>query len=44
MLIAAILRGKQVIVPRGYDVFQPGDSVVVVSNQLEMHDIADILK
>lgn len=44
VLIAAILRGKQVIVPRGYDVFMPGDSVVVVSSQIELHDIADILK
>jgi len=44
VLIAAILRGKQVIVPRGHDVFMPNDSVVIVSNQLELNDIADILR
>lgn len=44
VLIAAILREKQVIIPRGYDTIQPGDSVVIVSNHLEMHDISDILK
>ncbi len=44
VLIAAILREKQVIIPRGYDTIQPGDSVVIVSNHLELHDISDILK
>lgn len=44
VLIAAILRGKQVVIPRGYDTIQPDDSVVIVSNHLEMHDITDILK
>lgn len=44
VLIAAILRGKQVIIPRGSDTIQPDDSVVIVSNHLEMHDITDILK
>lgn len=44
VLIAAILRGRQVIIPRGNDTIQPGDSVVIVSNHIEMHDITDILK
>jgi trk system potassium uptake protein TrkA len=44
VLVAAILRGKQVIIPRGYDTIQSGDSVIIVSNHLEMHDIKDILK
>lgn len=44
VLIAAILRGKQVIVPRGYDTIQQGDSVVIVTNHTEIHDITDILK
>ena len=44
VLIAAILRSRQVIVPRGYDMILPGDSVVIVSKQLELHDIADIMK
>ncbi len=44
VLIAAILRGKQVIVPRGYDEIQKGDSVVIVTNHTEIRDITDILK
>lgn len=44
VLIAAILRGKQVIVPRGHDTIQQGDSVVIVTNHIEIHDITDILK
>ena len=44
VLIAAILRGKQVIVPRGYDEIMPGDSVVIVTDHTEIHDIADIMK
>ena len=44
VLIAAILRGKQVIVPRGDTTILPDDSVVIVSDHLEMHDITDILK
>ncbi len=44
VLIAAILRGKTVITPHGDDEIQPGDSVVIVSNQTEMQDISDILK
>ncbi len=44
VLIAAILRNRQVIVPRGHDVFMTGDSVVVVSSQIELSDIGDILK
>ena len=43
VLIAAILRGKSVIIPRGQDKIQPGDSVVVVTKLLGLHDIADIL-
>ncbi len=44
VLIAAILRGKQVIVPRGHDTMQKGDSVVIVTNHTEIHDITDVLK
>ncbi len=44
VLIAAILRGRQVLIPRGSDTILPGDSVVIVSNHPEMHDITDILK
>jgi trk system potassium uptake protein TrkA len=43
MLIAAIFRGKTVIIPRGSDVIQKGDSVVIVSRVAALHDIDDIL-
>lgn len=44
VLVAAILRDKRVIIPRGSDVIMRGDAVVIVSNILGIHDIADILK
>lgn len=43
VLIAAIMRGKKVMIPRGHDRILPGDSVVVVSKLLALHDITDIL-
>lgn len=44
VLVAAILRDKKVIIPRGHDSIQVGDAVVIVSNHLAVHDISDILK
>ncbi|MGN0586359.1 MAG: TrkA C-terminal domain-containing protein, partial [Oscillospiraceae bacterium] len=44
VLVAAILRGKTVIIPRGHDMIQPGDAVVIVSHIAALHDINDILK
>ena len=43
VLVAAILRRKKVIIPRGADRIQPGDRVVIVSGILGMHDISDVL-
>ena len=43
-LIAAILRGKSVITPRGYDMIQPGDLVIVVSEKIGIRDITDIIE
>ena len=43
VLIAAILRNKKVIIPRGGDRIMPGDRVVVVSGILAIHDISDVL-
>ena len=43
ILIAAIIRGGQVIIPRGSDMILPGDSVVVVSRAKAIDDIGDIL-
>ena len=43
VIIAAILRGDKVIIPRGADRIMPGDRVVIVSSILAMHDISDVL-
>ncbi|MBO5203948.1 MAG: Trk system potassium transporter TrkA [Clostridia bacterium] len=44
VLIAAILRGKTVIIPRGHDVIKTGDAVVIVSGVMALHDICDVLR
>ncbi|MBP3434682.1 MAG: NAD-binding protein, partial [Clostridia bacterium] len=44
VLIASITRGDTVIVPRGHDVIQAGDAVVIVSKQIGLHDVTDVLK
>ncbi len=43
VLIAAILRGDTVLIPRGYDMILPGDAVVIVSGVMALHDICDVL-
>ncbi len=42
-LVAAILRGRSVVIPRGSDSIQCGDRVVIVSKILGIHDISEIL-
>ena len=42
VLVAVILRGNRVIIPRGSDVIEKNDSVIVVSD-IRPHDISDIL-
>ena len=44
VLIAGIVRDGRMIIPRGQDSIQMGDSVVVVSRKIGMHDICDILE
>ncbi len=44
VLVAAILRDKKVIIPRGHDCLQIGDAVIIVSSHLALHDITDIIK
>jgi trk system potassium uptake protein TrkA len=44
VLIAAILRDKKVIIPRGHDMICPGDAVVIVSGIMALHDICDVLR
>ncbi|MBQ4112804.1 MAG: Trk system potassium transporter TrkA [Clostridia bacterium] len=43
ILIAAIIRGGKVLIPRGSDIIKAGDSVVVVTRAKAIDDIADIL-
>lgn len=42
VLVAVILRANRVIIPRGSDVIEKNDSVIVVSD-IKPHDISDIL-
>lgn len=44
VLVASILRGKEVIIPRGHDCILPHDHVVIVSELMALHDITDVLK
>ena len=44
VLIASILRGRKVIIPRGHDTIEAGDHVVIVSELMPLHDITDVLK
>ncbi len=43
VLVAAILRDTKVIIPRGHDTIEIGDSVVIVSKVTGLHDVTDIL-
>ncbi len=44
ILIASVIRGKQVIVPRGSTTLESGDSVIVVSKDLSLNSLSDIIK
>ena len=44
VLVACITRGDKVIIPRGSDVIEAGDAVVVVTKMLGLHDIVDVLR
>lgn len=44
VLVAAILRDNEVIIPHGQDVIKPGDAVVIVSKLLGLNDISDIVR
>lgn len=43
VLIASIIRNKTVIIPRGHDVIQAGDDVVIVC-KTPLYDVAEILR
>lgn len=44
VLVASITRDKQVIIPRGQDVIEAGDAVVIVSKHIGLQDVTDVLK
>ncbi len=44
VLVACITRGDKVIIPRGNDVIEANDAVVVVTKTLGLHDVADVLR
>ncbi len=44
ILIAGIVRGKDIIIPSGTDVIRADDRVVVISAAGKLDDLADILK
>ena len=44
VIVAAILRNKKVIIPRGSDTIAEGDRVVIVSEAMALHDISDVLR
>lgn len=44
VLIAIIQRGRTLIAPRGQDFIEPGDSVVVITKDMAITNIKDILK
>ena len=43
VLVASIVRGKTVLIPRGGDSIEAGDSVIVVTKDLTLEDIVDVL-
>lgn len=43
LLIACIIRKGRVIIPGGNDTIEAGDSVIVVSSEIKLYDIDDIL-
>ncbi len=44
VLIAAIIRGKNIMIPRGADKIEQGDSVIIVSKLTALRDIRDVLE
>ncbi|MEY8336469.1 Trk system potassium transporter TrkA [Lachnospiraceae bacterium 62-35] len=44
LLIGCIHRKGKIIIPRGHDSIEVGDSVIIVTTQKGLHDIQDIMK
>ncbi len=43
LLVCCIKRNDEIIIPKGSDSIQPGDSVIIVTSDRGLHDIQDIL-
>lgn len=43
-LVACIIRGRNIIIPRGKDEMQKGDSVVIVTTTLGLEDIRNVIR
>ncbi len=44
VLLAGIMRGREIIIPTGADTIQPGDKAVVITAGRRLNDLSDILK
>ncbi len=44
VLVASITRGKEVMIPRGGSMIKQGDTVIVITANLALHDITDVLQ
>lgn len=44
VLVASITRGNEVIIPRGWSMIKEGDTVIVITAGLALHDITDVLQ
>lgn len=44
VLVAGIIRGRDILIPAGDDMILPGDRVVVITAGLHLQDLVDILK
>lgn len=44
VLVASISRGSEIIIPRGQDIIEAGDRVVIVSKLLGLQDITEVLR
>ena len=43
VLIAAILRGREVKIPRGQDTIEVGDTVILVTREMGLSNVTDAL-
>ena len=43
ILIAGIIRNKEVVIPTGNDVILPDDEVVVITSSKKLYDLTEIL-